>query len=240
MRKSFYFFTAIFLFSTLHAFGQCRIINNSDPYELLLSEGLSPTFEFNIPEGVTVTSIKVSIENYSHSPEYSRSKIRSYKDINSSFFKEDGIIEVLKTPITGPSIQDIQIESGLYDECGIIGDFVKFDWKVSIEATGTDGTLINFSDPLSDYLSKPDHLGNVYNGINYVQGSIDLIRSTWGEEIVAYPDMDGDGYGDASAEPVLICDEFCFDYATNNLDCDDFRENVNPDQTEIPYNGIDD
>ncbi|WP_339925062.1 putative metal-binding motif-containing protein, partial [uncultured Cyclobacterium sp.] len=240
MPKSFYFFAAILFFFTLHAFGQCRLINNSDLYELLLNEGNSPSFEFNIPEGVTVTSVKVTVANYGHGGGHYKSRIRSFSDLNSIRFDENGILEVLNTPITGPSIQDLQIESGLFDDCGMIGEFVKFDWKVSIEATGTDGTLINYSGSLSDNLAIPDHLGNVYNGTSYVQGSIDLIRSTWGEEIVAYPDLDRDGFGDANAEAVLICDEYCSDYATNNLDCDDSFPNINPDQAEIPYNSIDD
>ena len=53
-----------------------------------------------------------------------------------------------------------------------------------------------------------------------------------------YADADGDGYGNAS---VSVSD--CIQptgYVTNNTDCDDAVAAVNPGQTEILYNGIDD
>jgi hypothetical protein len=53
-----------------------------------------------------------------------------------------------------------------------------------------------------------------------------------------YADADGDGYGNAS---VSVSD--CIQptgYVTNNTDCNDAVAAVNPGQTEILYNGIDD
>ena len=57
-----------------------------------------------------------------------------------------------------------------------------------------------------------------------------------------YIDNDGDGFGDAEADPVLessIAEEDLIDYVDNNDDCDDSDENINPDATDIPDNGID-
>jgi len=53
-----------------------------------------------------------------------------------------------------------------------------------------------------------------------------------------YLDSDDDGYGDTNE-----IRNYCLQpngYVTNNLDCDDTNPNVNPSQSEIIYNGIDD
>jgi len=54
-----------------------------------------------------------------------------------------------------------------------------------------------------------------------------------------YPDSDNDGYGDMNFSLTIDC-EVKNGFAINNLDCDDSNPNVNPDQTEEPYNGRDD
>lgn len=58
------------------------------------------------------------------------------------------------------------------------------------------------------------------------------------DEGTFYPDMDGDGYGDAGAEgrscPVPE------NYVTNKTDCDDSNKAVNPDKDEILQNFLDD
>jgi len=56
-------------------------------------------------------------------------------------------------------------------------------------------------------------------------------RSTW------YPDADHDSYGDASA-PDETCDPPA-GYIEDGTDCDDSNAAVNPGQTEIPYDGLD-
>ena len=53
-----------------------------------------------------------------------------------------------------------------------------------------------------------------------------------------YADSDNDGYGDAGSV-LNQCDQ-PMGYVANDEDCDDTDENVNPDATEIPDNGIDD
>jgi len=58
------------------------------------------------------------------------------------------------------------------------------------------------------------------------------------EFITGYLDADQDGYGD----PETFLTE-CFlpnGYVSNNSDCEDNNPNINPNQTEQPYNGIDD
>ncbi|MFL1013650.1 MopE-related protein [Flavisericum labens] len=56
-----------------------------------------------------------------------------------------------------------------------------------------------------------------------------------------YPDMDEDGYGDASANPISVCSAQQPDQTvTNNDDCDDTDAAVNPATTEILDNLKDD
>ena len=47
-----------------------------------------------------------------------------------------------------------------------------------------------------------------------------------------WPDMDQDGYGDASAEPMHTCYDFD-NWVPNNLDCDDTDAGVNPSAEEV-------
>ncbi len=54
-----------------------------------------------------------------------------------------------------------------------------------------------------------------------------------------YPDGDGDGFGELGSTPDFACAQ----PASTSLvatDCDDTRFAVNPDASEVPYNGIDD
>ena len=52
-----------------------------------------------------------------------------------------------------------------------------------------------------------------------------------------WPDADGDGFGDAEADPVLACDE-PEGYVDNNEDCDDEDADIHPDAEEI-CDGVD-
>ena len=210
------------------AFGQC------DP----LLEGTSPAFEFTIPKGVTVTSVVVKVNNYTNGGNHYSARIRSFQDLETVRVSKSGWYQVLLDTIVGPSVQDLQIGSGIDDFCGYVGDSVRFDWQVVITAEGTEGTPINYSGPLTDNLAGADDLGEVFSGDNLVSGSIDLELT--GNGVALYPDMDYDGFGDAFADPVLACSEYCpYATSTNNLDCDDTDQSINPDQTEIPNNSID-
>ncbi|MFT6628881.1 MAG: hypothetical protein ACJA1R_002155 [Flavobacteriales bacterium] len=50
--------------------------------------------------------------------------------------------------------------------------------------------------------------------------------------LVAWPDVDSDGYGDAAAEPRQAC-ELGANLARNDGDCDDDNEAINPDAEEV-------
>lgn len=50
--------------------------------------------------------------------------------------------------------------------------------------------------------------------------------------IQAWPDEDGDGFGDAGARPIDTC-TVASGYAANDDDCDDANEDVNPDADEL-------
>lgn len=56
--------------------------------------------------------------------------------------------------------------------------------------------------------------------------------------VTYYADADGDTFGDATGNPVELCAP-ATGFVTNNLDCDDTNPAVNPDATEIAYDGID-
>ncbi len=53
-----------------------------------------------------------------------------------------------------------------------------------------------------------------------------------------YPDVDEDGFGDASATPINDC-VTPPDTVTDGTDCDDADPDINPDATEVPNDGID-
>jgi hypothetical protein len=66
----------------------------------------------------------------------------------------------------------------------------------------------------------------------------ETLNLTINQSVVYYADADGDGYGNSSiatnacAQPI--------GYVTNNTDCNDAVAAINPGQTEILYNGVDD
>ncbi|MEZ4320053.1 MAG: MopE-related protein [Myxococcota bacterium] len=53
-----------------------------------------------------------------------------------------------------------------------------------------------------------------------------------------WPDLDGDGHGDALASPTMACPAPA-NTASNDLDCDDTNAAVSPDAVEIPGNPVD-
>ncbi len=218
--------TALFFLLPLFSIGQCFI------------EDSSPAFEFDIPTGVTITSIKANIVNYENNTT-NRSRIRSFDLLSSVRFQNDGEYEIISSPILGPSKINLQIETGFTSIGGLIGDRVSFDWEVIITATGLDGETINYSGSFGDNLNFPTNLGSVYNGTNIVSGDIDF--SFTGPGITLYEDSDLDGFGNPNGQTLQACSDFgVFGYVDNNLDCDDNNPNINPDQEEIPNNGIDD
>jgi hypothetical protein len=57
---------------------------------------------------------------------------------------------------------------------------------------------------------------------------------------IYYLDADLDSYGDESGTQAAFCNDPGFGWSTNNEDCADDNENINPGQTEICNNGFDD
>ncbi len=55
-----------------------------------------------------------------------------------------------------------------------------------------------------------------------------------------YPDRDGDGYGDAAAEPEILCEEPATGYSRTNDDCNDDDDRFHPDADEDACSAEDD
>ncbi|MFN0274285.1 MAG: MopE-related protein [Chitinophagales bacterium] len=66
---------------------------------------------------------------------------------------------------------------------------------------------------------------------NNLSTSIPIYFGAPSMESLFWPDYDGDGYGDASAEP-LFSEETPFQFVDNNLDCDDSNPDINPSASE--------
>jgi hypothetical protein len=89
----------------------------------------------------------------------------------------------------------------------------------------------------SDPTINPD-AGEICDGLdNNCSGLIDGEDPELADGLAYFPDADGDGFGDANAEPIQSCEPI-EGYVTNNLDCDDTNPAVNPNALEI-IDGID-
>lgn len=86
----------------------------------------------------------------------------------------------------------------------------------------------------SDWSINPGAYDYDGNGIdNNCDGCID------GNGQTMWPDADGDGYGDASASSLTICDGNTQGYSWNNLDCNDADPNIYPYISDWDTDGID-
>ncbi len=83
---------------------------------------------------------------------------------------------------------------------------------------------------------NPNALELCANGVDdNCDGTVDeAVERDW------WPDVDGDGYGDAAAVPRTGCASPGAEYVTNGDDCDDSDPDVNPRIEEILGNGVDD
>ena len=60
----------------------------------------------------------------------------------------------------------------------------------------------------------------------------DCDETTGNDQVAYYPDSDGDGFGDGSADPELTCEQPT-GYTLNDKDCDDDDSDVNPNAIEL-------
>ena len=68
--------------------------------------------------------------------------------------------------------------------------------------------------------------------------SPDVITYTLPSEV--YEDFDGDKYGNLESKRSIVNNDFVTGFIFDSRDCDDTNPNVNPDQVEVAYNGLDD
>ena len=117
------------------------------------------------------------------------------------------------------------------------------DWEV-VEEFYNDNSYMDSClapDTRYSYMVKAVRLEHTASG-TYYNTSLGIMQDI---EVMDNPfihsffvDVDGDGYGDA-AQSINDCAPPP-GYVDNDFDCDDTNPNVNPDQTEMPYNGVDD
>lgn len=69
--------------------------------------------------------------------------------------------------------------------------------------------------------------------------SLSVVVSVVTSGATVYLDSDGDGYGDAAVSQVISGCSVPANYVQNSDDCDDSDEDINPNATDIPGNGID-
>jgi hypothetical protein len=127
-------------------------------------------------------------------------------------------------------------------------DFCVSDASVNMTVTGTPGGTF----------SGPGVTGNTFNPTTAGAGTHEIMYVVSGQQGAAvapaadtmivtvnvfsagttfYQDADNDGYGDPNSSS-LGC-SLPSGYVSNNLDCDDGDPNINPAETDIPANGID-
>ncbi len=89
-----------------------------------------------------------------------------------------------------------------------------------------------YGNPLIDSISCAVPVGYVTNGNDCDDSNASItVQQNF------YLDQDSDGYG--SSTTILAC-VAPLGYVSNNTDCNDANANINPGETEIPLNGLDD
>ena len=114
--------------------------------------------------------------------------------------------------------------------CKLNMDFTTCNFLVDNDG---DGFLSDVDCNDNDSLINPGATETCNNTDDNCNGQVDEGFSV----VRYYEDKDGDGYGDAT-NSLLGCIQ-PNGYAAQLGDCDDSNASINPDQTEIPYNGID-
>ena len=110
------------------------------------------------------------------------------------------------------------------------------DAGISLCADPNDGSVTNNLDCDDDNDGINPDATEICNGVDDdCDGAVDedLIFDTY------YVDVDGDGFGDVADPGISLCADPNDGSVTNNLDCDDDNDSINPDAIEI-CNGVDD
>ena len=147
----------------------------------------------------------------------------------------------------------IEICNGVDDDCdGAVDEGLIFDtYYVDVDGDGfgdtndagislcadpNDGSVTNNLDCDDDNDGINPNATEICNGVDDdCDGAVDedLIFDTY------YVDLDGDGFGDSADLGISLCADPNDGSVTNNLDCDDDNDGINPDATEV-CNGVDD
>ncbi|WP_020532050.1 MopE-related protein [Flexithrix dorotheae] len=224
------FFGFLYLLSLpFSGYSQCKI-----------NSTYNPSVSFSVLPNDSVTSVKLKISNYYSNIEGHKTIIFSeWQPINQVEFNADGEYELLHKAFVDSVTLDFNFETfHPYTVCGSIGDSISFDWQLIITASGTSGQNLDFSGKL--WSNSLQNVGVVYDGLNFISGSINAFLE--GKLLNLYPDKDRDGYGDANADPLpqKYCSRSClgWGYSENNLDCDDNDKNIRPNALEV-CDGID-
>lgn len=116
---------------------------------------------------------------------------------------------------------------------------VNYDFKftaggtaASLPGTGSSLSATNITGNGTVYVVATDATTGCSRNMNGSASVFEQQATTW------YRDFDGDGYGN-SAQTTQACSA-PLGYVSNNQDCDDNNNNVNPGASEVCGNGIDD
>jgi MYXO-CTERM domain-containing protein len=150
----------------------------------------------------------------------------------------------------------VEVCDGIDNDCSGIPDdgYPEVDWWPDLDEDGFGSALResrrHFCAPYEPYQSWVTNDGDCDDDNNAVHpdadeicndidddcdGLADLDDDDLVDGVLAWDDIDGDGYG--SGEPALVCD--VDGMALVDGDCDDMAPLVNPDQAEIPDNDVD-
>ncbi len=92
---------------------------------------------------------------------------------------------------------------------------------IEVMATGTDADGDGFDDTEDCDDSDPDVFPGAIEVCNDIDDDCDGVADNGLVFYDYWPDDDGDGYGDADADPISSCEEEISGYALDDSDCDD-------------------
>ncbi len=116
--------------------------------------------------------------------------------------------------------------------------------------SNTDLYVIDLSDNSYFFIGALDCSGNDFTclGIEFtIIGDAIFITQQESPDVVKlwlpntlFADMDNDKFGDLANTLEIVNNDFQKGFVFSSSDCDDGNSQINPSQTEVPYNGLDD